>query len=334
MAVRWGIIGAGDIARKQMARAIRQARNAELHAVMRRSLAAAEAFAQEFGAAKAYGNVDALLADPDVDAVYVATPVYLHAAQTIAAAKAGKHVLAEKPMALSAAECRRMIDACEASNVTLSVCYYQRSNARHQKTRELVREGAIGRVTMAQARQCFLYAPEPGNWRQDPARGGGGPLMDVGVHCIDTLRFVLGEVEAVAAYAGTLAYDYAVEDTATLLLRFQGGLQAVVSVAFTVLEADVQSLNFLEVCGTGGRIWTSPLQSKDSGGQLRLLTAGGEQTFTFTQSTHVALIEAFGRAVEEGAPNPVPGVEGLRGLEIVEAAYEAARTGRTVTLGH
>jgi len=258
--------------------------------------------------------------------------VYLHAEQTIAAARAGKHVLVEKPMAMSTAECRAMIEACEQYGVQLMVCYYQRFNARHQKVRELVQQGAIGQVTMAKARQAFLYPPEPDNWRQDPDRGGGGVIMDVGVHCIDTLRFILGEVEAVAALVDTLAYDYAVDDTATLLLRFRNGAQGVVSVAFTTPEVDMDTLNFLELCGTGGRIWTSPLHSKDSRGLLRLLTPEGEQRFTFEQHTHVALIEAFSRCIESGEPVPVPGVEGLRGMAVVEAAYESARTKRTISV--
>lgn len=185
---------------------------------------------------------------------------------------------------------------------------------------------------MAQARQCFLYPPQADNWRQDPAQGGGGAIMDVGVHCIDTLRFILGEVQAVTALVDTMAHDYAVDDTATLLLRFQNGAQAVVSVAFTVPEVGVDTLNFLELCGTGGRIWTSPLHSKDSRGVLRLLTADGEQRLAFEQSTHVTLIEAFGRCIEDGAPVPIPGLEGLRGTAVVEAAYESARTGRAVYL--
>jgi predicted dehydrogenase len=332
MAVNWGIIGAGDIARKQTAPAINKARNAELVAVMRRTMQQAQEFAHEFGAARAYDSTEALLADPDVDAVCIATPTYLHARQTIAAAKAGKHILVEKPMAMSTAECRIMIETCERQGVHLMVCYYQRFNARHQKTRELVEAGAIGQVTMAQARQAFPYPPEAENWRQVPNLGGGGALMDVGVHCIDTLRYILGKVKAVTALVDTLAYDYKVDDTATLLLHFQNGVQAVVSAAFSVPETDVESLNTLEVCGTGGRIWTSPIHSKDSQGVLRLIKPAGEQQFSFEQSTHVTLIEAFGRSIEGHEPVPVAGSEGLRGLAIVEAAYKSARTGQTVPI--
>lgn len=328
MAIGWGILGAGDIARKQTARAIGAARNARLAAVLRRDLAAARAFADEFGAERAYDQIDALLADPDVDAVYIATPVHLHAEHTLAAARAGKHVLVEKPMALSTAECDAMLAACRAAGVRLMMCYYQRFNARHQKVRELVAQGAIGQVTMAQARQVFLYPAEAGNWRQDPARGGGGALMDVGVHCIDTLRFILGEVESVAAQVATLAFPYAVDDTATLLLRFQSGVQAVVSAAFSV--ASVPDSDYLELCGTGGRIWTAPLNSKDSRGALRVLTPAGEQHYSNEQSTHQALIEAMSASLEAGSAVPVPGEEGWRGLAVIEAAYASARTGHWV----
>jgi len=328
MTIGWGILGAGDIARKQTARAIGAARNARLAAVLRRDLAAARAFADEFGADRAYDQIDALLADPAVHAVYIATPVHLHAGHTLAAARAGKHVLVEKPMALSTAECSAMLAACRAAGVRLMVSYYQRFNARHQQVRELVAHGAIGQVTMAQARQVFLYPPEAGNWRQDPARGGGGALMDVGVHCLDTLRFILGEVEAVAAQVATLAFPYAVDDTATLLLRFQSGVQAVVSAAFSI--ASVPDSDYLELCGTGGRIWTAPLNAKDSRGALRVLTPAGEHQFTYEQGTHRAMIEAISASLEAGSAVPVPGEEGWRGLAVIEAAYASARTGRWV----
>jgi len=332
MTVRWGIIGAGAIARKQTAQAIQDSENGELIAAMRTSREGAQEFADEFGVPRAYDSVAAVLADRDVDAVYVATPVYLHASHTIAAAGAGKHVLVEKPMALTTAECREMMRTCQDNDVELMVCYYQRFNARHQKVRELLQEGAIGQVTMAQARQAFLYPPGPGRWRQDPALGGGGAIMDVGVHCIDTLRFILGEVEAVTAFVDTLAFDYPVDDTATLMLRFENGVQAVVSAAFSVARVDEAAIDYLELTGTGGRIWTAPLGAKDSSGELRVTTLDSEKTVHETQRTHVALIEAFGRSILHGEPVPVRGKDGLAAMRVVEAALESADAGRTVTL--
>jgi UDP-N-acetyl-2-amino-2-deoxyglucuronate dehydrogenase len=183
---------------------------------------------------------------------------------------------------------------------------------------------------MAQTRQVFLYPPAPGLWRQLPEQGGGGALMDVGVHGIDTLRFILGEVDTVSALVATLAFDFAVDDTATVLLRFRSGAQGVVSVAFSVPA--VAEVDYLEVCGTGGRLWTAPLQSKDSRGVLRLSTPAGEQQHAFEQRTHQALIEAFDRSIEQDEPVAVPGEEGLQGLAVVEAAYTSARTGRAIAI--
>lgn len=328
----WGIIGAGAIARKQTARAIQDAKNGELVAVMRQTMDGACAFAREFGVPKAYDCVGDLLADPGVDAVYIATPVHLHAEQTGQAAAAGKHVLVEKPMGMSAAECREMIRVCREGGVQLMVCYYQRFNARHQQVKRLLAQGVIGRPVMAAARQVMLYPPTGGAWRQNPALGGGGAIMDVGVHCIDTLRFVLGEVKSVTALVGTLVFDYPVDDTATLLLEFADGVQAVVGAAFSVAAVERDALDVLEVLGTGGRIWTSPLGAKDSAGVLKLVTPDRDETFTYSQGTHVALIEAFGRSVLDGEPVPAPGEEGLAGMRVVEAAYESARTGRRISL--
>jgi len=332
MKLRWGIIGAGDIARKQTARAIQTNENSKLVAVMSRNLENAQAFADEFGAAEAYDSTDSLLGDPTVEAVYIATPVSLHAENVLHAAEAGKHVLVEKPMGMSAAECRKMIDRCEAGGVQLMVCYYQRFNARHQKARELVQHGVIGQVTMAQARQAFLYPPEQDNWRQDPALSGGGALMDVGVHCIDTLRFILGDVESVTALVDTIAFDYPVEDTATMLLQFKNGVQGVVSAAFSVAGVESSTLDYLEISGTRGRIWTSPLQAKDSSGILRLLTPEGEQEINMDQSTHDSMVKAFNDSVLYGKSSPVPGQEGLAGMRVIEAAYKSNQTGRRITL--
>lgn len=157
--------------------------------------------------------------------------------------------------------------------------------------------------------------------------------MDVGVHCIDTLRFVLGEVRAVTAFVDTLAFDYPVDDTVTLLLRFEQGVQAVVSAAFSVAPVCESAIDYLELIGTGGRIWTGPLGAKDSSGKLRLTTTDADETFDLIRSTHVALVEAFCRSILDEEPVSVPGEEGLAGMRVVEGALESARSGCLVTLG-
>ena len=227
MTIYWGILGAGKIAESQMAPAIAAVPGHELVAVSRRSLDAAQEFADRHGAQRAYASAEELLDDDQVNAVYVATPPHLHARETVLAAEAGKHVLCEKPMALTTAEAREMIEACRVNGVVLTICHYQRFNARHQRIRSLVEGGAIGQVTAARINFSDRFPPQPGVWHHNPEISGGGPVMDLGIHCIDLLRYLCGPAESVAALMDTLVDDSPVDDTATLLLRLDSGAQAV-----------------------------------------------------------------------------------------------------------
>ncbi len=335
MTVSWGILGAGRIAESQMAPAIAAAPGHELVAVTRRDQAAAQQFADRHGARRAFNNDKALLADPQVNAVYVATPPNLHARQAVLAAQAGKHILCEKPLALDTAEARRMIDAARANGVSLMVCYYQRFNARHQRTKALVQEGAIGQVTAARISFSERFPPQPGVWHHDPAISGGGPLMDLGVHCIDLLRYLCGPVQSVAALVDTLVDNAPVADTSTLLLQLTSGAHAVVTSHWTTANHDPERFNRVEIYGTEGTIVAAPIQAKDSAGSLQLITADGIQDFAVEPGgtrPHVALLEAFAGTVGEIAPNPIPAEEGLAGLAVVEAARASARSGRRIDL--
>ena len=335
MTVRWGILGAGKIAESQMAPAIAAAPGHELAAVSRRDLGAAELFAKRHGARRAYDSVEALLEDEGVNAVYVATPPHLHARETVMAAEAGKHALVEKPMALTTGEAGAMIDACRASGVLLTICHYQRFNARHQRIKSLLEEGAIGQVTAARINFSDRFPPQAGFWHHDPEVSGGGPMMDLGIHCIDLLRYLCGRVETVAALAETLVDSSPVDDTATLLLRMANGAQAVVTSHWTTASHQPERTNGLEICGTEGSIRAAPISAKDSAGTLLVSTADGIRDYGVEPGglrPHVALLEAFGEAVSGKGPNPIPGEEGLAGLAVVEAAYRSARSGQFVAL--
>ncbi|MCY4080905.1 MAG: Gfo/Idh/MocA family oxidoreductase [Caldilineaceae bacterium] len=335
MTVHWGIVGAGKIAESQFAPAVASADGHELAAVSRRELAAAQRFAERHGARRAYNSVEALLEDDEVSAVYVATPPHLHARETVLAAEAGKHVLCEKPMAMTTGEAREMIDACRASGVLLTICHYQRFNARHQRIRRLLEEGAVGQVTAARINFSDRFPPQPGVWHHDPEISGGGPVMDLGIHCIDLLRFLCGPAESVAALVETLVDRSPVADTSTLLLRLASGAQAVVTSHWTTANHEPERANGLEICGTEGSIVAAPISAKDSSGSLQVLTAEGTRDYSIGAGgprPHVALVEAFGRAVEGEGPNPIPGEEGLAGLAVVEAANESARSENRVAL--
>ena len=331
MTINWGIIGCGAIADKCTARAMKEAKGSKLVAVMRRDLDKCRAFAEQWGVPRYYGTVDEILKDEEVNAVYVATPIYAHLEQTIAAAEAGKHVLVEKPMAMTSSECQEMMDACEANGVKLMVAFYQRFNARHQKMRQMLAEDQIGQVVAARIQFGQYYPEIEGSWRQIPEQGGGGTIMDTGSHCIDTLRMVLGaEVNAVSALMDTLVFKYPVDDTTSILLKFDNGAHGLVTSYFTTPDVDHYSLNILEVYGTGGRIVTSPINDKNSHGFLKIWTNEEWNEFYFDHNTHVAMIEDFVQAVEEGRETAIPGKEGLIGMQVIEAAVESARTGAVV----
>lgn len=336
MTISWGILGAGVIASSQMAPAIALAPGHTLVAITSRNPEKAQQFAAKFTteneAPHIYNSSDALLADSAINAVYVATPPHLHAEMTIQAAEQGKHILCEKPLALNSTQAQTMIDACAANNVKLMVCYYQRYNARHQQVKRLLAAGAIGKVTALRINFSTYFPPQAPYWHHDPAISGGGPLMDLGVHCIDLVRYLCGPIAEVAALVDTLAAESPVEDTATLLLKMASGAHAVVTTHWSTAYF-APTTNMIELAGTEGTIEAMPIQAKDSSGILRVTTAQGIQDFSIEaggQRPHVALLEDFGNALQQNAPAPISGEEGLAGLLVVEAAHRSARTGQRV----
>lgn len=330
--VRWGILGAGDIADRITAPAMRQAPHSALVAVARRDRAAAEAFAQRHGARRAYDTTENLLDDPEVDAVYVATPVFRHCPDTLAAAARGKHILCEKPMALDVDEGVRMRQAADDSNVQFMTCFYQRFNARHRKIRDLLAARAIGRVTAVRMNFSGRSPDREGAWRQNLAQAGGGCYMDNASHCVDLLRFLFGDIVSASAFVDTLAASYLVEDTATSILRLANGAHAVVTSYWSTDDPEDDRNSLLEIVGTDGAIVATPLHNKFSRGQLTISSRAGQQSYCFEQSTHVALLEDFAASLAEGRPPSITANDGIAALRVVKAVYESSRTGRTIRL--
>jgi predicted dehydrogenase len=319
--LKWGLIGCGDIARKRIAPALRDLSNSELVAVCRADSSRAEAFAHEFGASKWYGAWQELVADPEIDAVYVATPVHLHAEQAIAAAAAGKHVLCEKPMALNVAECDRMLEAAASSGVHLGVAYYRRFYPVLMRVGELLRTGAIGRPVLVQMNAFEWFDPGPDHprrWLLDRPRSGGGPLFDFGCHRIELLTHLFGTVDKVRGLGGQALFDREVEDTATAILEFTGGMQAVLSVTHAAREPQ----DTLTIFGSQGTIEIPELNA----GKLNLLTPEGDRTETHPPpaNLHLPLIDDFARAVIGGRTPEVDGHTGRETARLVEEIYLSA----------
>ena len=316
--VGWGLVGCGDIARKRVAPALRDLENCELVAVSRADAARAESFAAEFGAKRWHADWRDLIKDPEVEAVYVATPVHLHAEQAVAAAEAGKHVLCEKPMALTVAECERMNAAAEANGVRLGVAYYRRFYPAVERLRKILESGEIGVPVVAQVNAFERFDPvteNPRSWLLDRRQSGGGPMFDFGCHRIEVLLSLFGEVKAVKGLATNVLFEREVEDTACALLQFERGTQGVISVTHAASEPQ----DTLEIFGSEGSVRVDELNK----GHLCVMSKEGMSTERHPPhaNLHQPLIDDFTRAVVEGRPPRVDGQVGQKVSEILELIY-------------
>jgi predicted dehydrogenase len=317
--VGWGLIGCGDIARKRVAPALRDLGNCELVAVSRFDAARAEEFAREFGARRWHADWRRLIEDPEVEAVYVATPVHLHAAQAIAAMEAGRHVLCEKPMALGVAECASMNAAARANGVRLGVAYYRRFYPAVERVRGLLSSGEIGTPVVAQMNAFERFEPGPENprrWLINKELSGGGPMFDFGCHRVEVLLNLLGRAVEVKGMTSNVVFEREVEDTACALLKFEGGAQAVISVTHAARVPQ----DTLEIFGDAGSVRIDVLNE----GRLRIRTAEGEREEVHAPhaNLHQPLIDDFARAVVEGRPPLVDGATGQAVSEVLELIYK------------
>jgi predicted dehydrogenase len=293
-------------------------------AVARARAELAAEFAERHGARRWYGDWRELLRDPEIDAVYVATPVRQHAEQAAAAAEAGKHVLCEKPMALDVAGCRRMVEAARQHGVRLGVAYYRHHYPVVARLRELLASGEIGRPVLAQAQAFEPFDPPPGHpraWLLSRAESGGGPMADFGCHRIEVLLDLLGPVRAARGHAARVRFhEREVEDTCVAHLDFASGAQAILAVSHAAHEPR----DTLEIYGSAGSAHVPVLNQ----GRLRIVTATGtrEELHPPHPNLHLPLIADFVAAVREGR---APAVTGEIGLEVSRVLGEVYAEGGT-----
>ncbi len=265
--MRWGILGCGDVTEVKSGPGFRKAAGSSLVAVMRRNGALAADYARRHGVARFYDNAEALIADPEVDAVYIATPPDTHASYALAVAAAGKPAYVEKPMARSAAECDAMVEAFAAAGLPLYVAYYRRRLPCFLKVEELIRSGAVGRVTGVTYRLAQPQHTRGTPWRIDAAVAGAGHFLDVGSHALDLLDYLLGPLSEVRGSAVNAASDYLVEDTVALSFRTGSGALGAMACYF----ASAVSEDLMRISGTLGEIsfpmfTSAPIRLEDSAG--------------------------------------------------------------------
>lgn len=314
--VRFGIIGCGDVTEVKSGPALQKAEGSELVIVMRRNGEKAADYARRHGVPAWTDNYMEVLNNPDVDAVYVATPPESHAFYTIEAAKAGKAVYVEKPMATTAKEARDMISACREHQVPLFVAYYRRGLPKFVTARKLLREGAIGQVMSFQ----YLFATPPLEmdpnrpWLMDKSLSGGGLLYDVGSHMVDTTLMLLGEAKEIIGRSANLGQRYQVNDVSSAVFVLESGVQGTMQFSFHATD----SIDRLQIFGTKGSMQLSIMDLSP----LTLTRDGSAETIAFELEPHVQqpYIQQVVHALQgKGDPLVSSAPHGLRTQEILEA---------------
>ena len=329
----WGLIGTGRIADERILPAINAIEGNVLIGVVSRDAKRSASFAEKFGARHAYTSYEELLRNPAVSVVAIHTPNAFHAEQAIAAARAGKHIFCDKPMATSAADAERMIAACETAGVSLGVNFHNRFMPCFVDCKRIVDSGEIGEVRLVQVEASPGARPggRLGTWRLDPGMAGLGTTMSIGVHIFDILRYLLAsEVETVSAVFDTARN--VMEEVNLATLKFRDGAMAQVSIH----ENAPYPHNDLVIYGTKGRITGRGVTRSRASGEVEVYTGEGQSRRTRYPviNAHAACVEAFSQALlDRRAPDP-SGTDGLRSVQLTEAMARSAWDGVHVRLAH
>lgn len=350
MAIGFGIVGCGMISRFH-AKAIADVPGAQLVACCDRlgkgKVDPATAFAQEFRC-KAYHDIDAMLADPKVDAVTIATPSGVHMEPTIAAAKAGKHVIVEKPLEITLKRCDKAIAACEKAGVKLAAIFPSRFHDSSVKLKKAIDQGRFGRLTMGDAYVKWWRTQEyydSGAWRGTWKLDGGGALMNQAIHTVDLLTWLMGPVVEIQAQTALLAHKrIEVEDAAAATLRFENGALGVIqattaaypgylkrieihgdSGSAVLEEEDIKTWDFAKKRKSDEAILEGMKKQKSGGG-------GASDPAAIGHHGHAIQIKDFVNAIRKDRAPSVDGAEGRRSVEIIRAIYKAAQTGKLVKI--
>jgi 1,5-anhydro-D-fructose reductase (1,5-anhydro-D-mannitol-forming) len=329
----WGLVGTGRIAEDRILPGINAHARNKLVAVVSRNPQRADAFAAKFGAQRAYTSYHDMLRNPDVTVVAIHTPNSQHAEQAIAAARAGKHVFCDKPMATSVADAERIVSECEKAGVKLGINFHNRFMPCFIETRRIIESGEIGEVHLVQleASPGARSGGRLATWRVDPAVAGLGTTYSIGVHVYDILRYLLAaEITMVSAFFDTPRG--VMEETNLSLLRFANGALGQLSVH----EKSPLPHNDFVVYGSKGRITGRGLTRSRAGGELQVLTTDGKTRSTEFPAidAHGACVAAFSDALLAGR-NPVPsGIDGLRSVQLTDAMARSAGDGIHVRLAY
>jgi 1,5-anhydro-D-fructose reductase (1,5-anhydro-D-mannitol-forming) len=327
--LQWGVVGASTIGREWMVPAIGAQPDSMVAALVSTDPERGRRYADDLGIPTVYSSVTDLLADSAIDAVYISTTNEWHESQTLAAIAAGKHVLCEKPLALSLESARGMVAAAEAAGVVMGTNHHLRNAATHRTMRDLIQAGAVGQPLAARVFHAVHLPPHLQGWRIDRPDAGGGVILDITVHDADTLRFALGgEVAEVTAMTASQGMGRAgLEDAVMGVMRFRDGVIAQFHDAFTAPHA---STGF-EVHGTEGSLYGRDVMTQRPVGAVTIRREGSEEAVPVEhENLYERSVRCFNAAIRgEGEP-AASGEDGVRSLAVALAVRESAQTGRTV----
>lgn len=331
--MKWCIIGAGGIADRRTIPALLQDEGSTLVAVMDRNPATAEAVGKKYGVPY-FSDEEEMLSAVACDAVYIGTPVFCHKAQIELAVKHRRHVFVEKPIAMNATEAREILALCKKADIQLTVGYMMKHHSLHEKAKEIILAGGIGTPNSVRAQFTCWYPDVPGAWRQKKATGGGGAFMDLGVHCVELLEYLLDdEIDEVKALYSTRTFSYEVEDGAIIIFRTKGGVLGHVDVAFNIPDAASESK--LELYGTAGYLQAKGTLGQEEVGTLTHLYApqGGydaaqvrvaREPVTYTpdgKNLYEHQIRLFREAVTSGKTDDVYAARAVQVQSVVDKIY-------------
>lgn len=336
--IKWGVIGCGGIADRRTIPGMVLAENAELVAVMDKDPDRTEQVRQKYNVKYAYTDEKELLQQADIDAVYIATPVFCHKEQVFLAADAGKHILLEKPMGVTTEEAAEMLAYCEKKGVKLGVGFMMRFHAVHQRIKEEIKKGALGEIVSAYAKFNCWSPVLPVKWRQTKTFSGGGAMMDMGIHCIDLLQYFTDmKAKEVVGLSGNQIFTYPdTEDTATALMRMENGALFTVEANFNIPDS-IGGCKF-EIYGTKGSLVAEGTVGQVESGRVVLTQQNENQAVSETLdyisgNMYTKEIEAFSKAILEESQVPVTASEAIYNQKIVEAVYESQESGKRISLG-
>jgi len=315
--IRWGIIGVGDVTEVKSGPALQKAEGSELVAVMRRNAAKAEDYANRHHVSKWYADADELIADDEVDAVYIATPPSSHKLYTLKAAAAGKPVFVEKPMALTEADCQEMIVVCKQHDVPLFVAYYRRKLPRFEKMRELVQSGAIGEPRMVVIRHFLPQGKLPAQaWKVDPAVNGGGYFVDMQAHTLDWLDHTFGPIQEIQGFAANQSGVYAAEDAVSIVIRWENGLIGTGTFAYATAHTEEQ----VSIYGSEGSVSMGFFRASP----VVLTRDGKEEIYDLPDPPHVhqPLIQTIVDELLGRGTSPSTGISALRTTRLINQVLE------------